>query len=206
VGEKRRQAEEEGVMKKTPSRVHLLDVMDTANHEAGHAVIAAHFHIPFRDAAVVLREGDVIKTELGGQVRGSFSDSLCTYATRVAKKGLPFADLERRILRRREQLIIMFLAGRAAEEMFATGTVPAESTSDDEEAIRVLQDGVGISDARVTELGRRAERLVRLPYIKAAIISISAQLHAEKAMTARQVRGIYRDHKKFASVYRRAMK
>jgi hypothetical protein len=191
-------------MRKSKGRAVGLSGMDevgTADHEAGHAVIAAHLHLPFRDVAIYDEREQVIEKSLpAGELRGlSRSFQVRAYKMR-ADGNLEKVNLDQKLRQYVEKSIVILWAGRAAAEMLGTANIAG--SSGDEKQIRVLQRRFRISDTRVGELHRRAERLVRLQHVKEAIVRTSAQLLTERVVTARQVRDMYREQKRLATYWR----
>jgi len=187
-----------------------MDVIGAADHEAGHAVIAAHLHVPFRDAVIYLGRGQITERSLrGGELRG-LPRSFQARAYKIGADGnLEKVDLDKKLRQYVEKIIVILWAGRAAQGMQGemAGMIAPKTTSKiDEKEIRRLQKRYRISDLRVGELHRRAERLVRLPHISEAIVQTSAILLTERVVAARQVRNIYRERKRFQGFEAKLMK
>jgi hypothetical protein len=183
--------------------IHLIDV---ANHEAGHAVIAAHLRLPF--SHVWIAKGDALPE---GETRaGAIEGLVFDFSFKMFRKThdafgeIIFVehDKEAKLRELVEKHIVVICAGKTTNEMFGWRTTSfnsSEAATEDEEGIRELQDihagdlHAEISDERVGQLRRRVERLVRIPHIKSAIQETASLLglSESRSLPANEVRSIY---------------
>jgi hypothetical protein len=195
----------------------MTRIMNVAIHEAGHAVIAVHLHLPFLRVLLAPENNGTCpeledSTKWAGmveiQVPGRFE--VGDFVTRRGAQMFdePEVRLREKMVEHFEKQIMASCAGKLADDIYQwNGTVSEESSAGaakDEEDIRKFQNWqwsddirIEVSDARVVQLRRRTERLVRIPYVACAIESIALDLvtSKSKSLSAREVRSVYRDER-----------
>jgi len=182
----------------------MLTLYRIAYHEAGHAVIAAHLHVPFSHVWITtkrcVRDKEAGATETTWKYRSRRAFSMCQNSE--GETVLVRVDMEKKRREVAEREIMMMCAGRLAEQLFYTDDL--QTDEHDVKAIHALQGDFGISDARVARLRRRVERLVQRPRIKAAIQETVLHLMTAEdgVVPAKTVRAIYQWPSGFEPNYR----
>lgn len=159
-------------------------------HEAGHAVVAVHLGVPFTQVDLAPK-GRPIEGNKAGAVDIKFRRE---FSSQEAARAFM------------ERVIVVWCAGKAAEDLFGVANAPPGVLPDgDRKGVQEIRERFQISDARMAELQRRAERLVHLPHIGLAILHVADVLitewREESGATIEQerVRKLYRLWRKFHS-------
>lgn len=159
-----------------------------AIHEAGHAVVAVHLGVPFTQVHLAPK-GRPIEGNKAGAVDSGLRREF-------SSQGAARAFIEK--------VVVVLCAGKAAEDLFGVANAPPGVLgSSDREGIEEIRGRYApISDARMAELQRRAEHLVRLPYIFLAILHTADVLDTEW----REESGATIEQERVRKLYRAARK
>jgi len=199
----------------------MTHIMNVAIHEAGHAVVAAHLHMPFSRVLLApkhcvpeLPTGEKWFGMVDMRMRGSFKAKLVIIRRGRSIFSDPEAILRKKIIEHLEKHIMISYAGRLADEIYPWGgTVSNESSAGaakDQEDIRKFQNWqwsddiqAEVSDSRCAQLRRRTERIIRIPYVGFAIEETAFLLATSKSrsLSGKEVRSVYRSERE--SVTRR---
>jgi hypothetical protein len=165
-------------MKKQPQTV--IHVLDIACHEAGHAVVATHLGVVFKNVCICLTP----KNQMGGCV----------------ELDMFYEPAESRRVYE-ERIIIQNFAGKLAEtlcgDLRSSPGVLDTSDSGDLEVIKRIQSHWGMTEKKLSQLRRRAERILSIPHIRFSVRDVAFALfgtykNGEAELSAEQVKKIYR--------------
>lgn len=151
---------------------------DVSRHEAGHAVVAAYLRLSLVNVSLnTNHSGDL--SFLPGQPNGVVNHL----------DWRPSFDIEQNRNRIRKHIIVSF-AGEAAEKSNLK-LYPDSGAGGDMKLIYKLLRYGKMSKRELPALKRRAEKIVLIPFVKAAILEVARQLEERPhLMTGQQVRGI----------------
>lgn len=181
--------------RKVQHRLKLYNyIEDIAEHEAGHAVVAAYLRLPLLHAAIVKPGAGSLSTsgsDAGdspgspshlGRVDSKFNFTYKAYKRRRDADGKESVDPAKQKKEIARKHIVMTYAGEAANNMLGTrGIVTRKSLSGDLKCIRYAQKANGIPARELPLLKRRAQQIVRIPYVRAAIQEVAWFLcHSKK--------------------------
>jgi len=166
----------------------------TADHELGHGVIAAHLHIPFDYVTVVPQKSSLGHLQLLPKRVGAYRNIIYRKYQNQYRE-IPIADVRRKFL---INSIVVRLAGGESTAIFY-GTRKG-CQSDKKQAREIAATGLNIPKNEIQSflkhLRKRAQSLVRIPYIQNTIEFLSFELVGKQTLTAREVRRRYIEVKK----------
>jgi hypothetical protein len=186
--------------KNTRVEIHIFDI---ALHEAAHAVVGIHFKLPVQCATITTDPKSRIRPSTLGFVESKLEASFRVFTKVVRDGDISFvrSDTEKQWQQFIEKNIVMGYAGGIAKEVFGETSTPGELTDKgDQEIIAALRSQCAIPDVRLLVLRRRAERIVRTPFIARAIHSVALDLALTEtnSLSAEHIRKIYREELKWS--------
>lgn len=188
-----------------------------ARHEAGHALIAAYFRLPFRAVTIVPNlareyDGRVLTRSWAPSYRGLSQRKRLvkgSWGIREKRHRRPITGFEwmrrmqrmfDRTRRRWEHKIACNLAGGIAEGMIF-GSDNGGSERDEEAARHTARVCLKIPEEKIEpfieDVRKSTSKLLETYFMSAALASISDRLEADKTLTYRQVRETYQNERVF---------
>jgi hypothetical protein len=155
-----------------------------ADHEAGHAVVAAYLRVPFRYAT-----NSRVTMAYEPRVR-RFSFDRKTYSMHERPK----AEIDRELHRQIRNQAIVTLGARAAVDAMSAKYFPTDyveqTYADDEKCLERCAEMMGVADFRSWREGllKVAREIVSIPHVTSAILLVSVELRLVGRMSAKQVR------------------
>ena len=160
-----------------------------ADHEAGHAVVAAYLRVPFR---YVLAQGYYSQKTVSNRVTLAYEPRVRRFSYDRRTDSMherPKAEIDRELHRQIRNQAIVTLGARAAVD--AMGTNFPSDIVGNKKALRVCAKMIGIRGTEFQSwrdgLLKVARDIISIPHVMAAIHLVSLELRYKGRMSAKQV-------------------